>query len=353
MEGKKGDFSRLNKILLAFGVVLLILFVFGMTCVISKFVLFNQTERTGVFGKTVANVEQSFAESEFNGASRVVVTLDDINNIKIGAYVVVDGETTLSAVNVGVLDSFNDESVTLIMNDESVSLDKDYIIGFVSSTSSAECGAIDFFSGVWTLVIFVILPAVLLIAIISIWAWSRLVGREINGNEGEISKDCDEKENANNELDEENTTKKNSKAKKEKKEKAPKPKLPPKAKNESVIGNREQMFFDFEKIEESAEEVKDIERTKKNKQSSKIKRKDDNHLLVEKKQVTKKETKAKKPMQVIDKPRAKRQGDDYVFRTDPPMDTNTPIKEMLDKITNTKDDETDEVQNLLDKMKKQ
>ncbi len=331
--------------------VLTLLLIFGMTCVISKFDYTNKTGDLGVFGTTTARVDATFSESEFDGSDEVLVKLVDVENIKIGDYVrYVDDGLDLNSTNTAQFNGIDGEIVSLTLNGNYFEVNRGSILGVIQFALPSTCGFVNFLCSLWPLFLFVIIPALILIAIIAIFSYKRLAESktENDGNE----KASNETKNSEKASDKDDNTDK--KSKKAKKEKPIKPKLPPKVKNEKVIGDSKQIEFDFESLDKKAESEKDAEK-KSNKKTSKNAKasRDDNHLLLEPKEKGgSKRPKKQKPMRVIEKPMAKRQGDDYVFRVDPPMDTNTPIKEMLDKITNSNDDD-DEVQNLLDKMRKQ
>ncbi len=380
-ENKLGGW---NKLLIGLSIAFFILLIFGITCTISGYVSANNGFRNSVFGMSVMEISDD-SSTTYPFYSKVIVHNASVDDVEVGDFVAFGSlNYFLTSNNFGEVTAINGDSVTITTekdgNTQIVSADS--IAGILGTTSAAACGFVEFVLSGWTLWLFVIIPCVALIAIILVWLWQKLSDSEENvatsqnaendtakssadsstmaeqNNEGSVDKSASSNTEKISTV-EEKTSQKPKKSSKKAKAEAPIENIEAEALKKDIEPQTEQEGQS--KVEETikdnavsvaSEDNKDIEKQPKSRQKRQAKR-DDNYLL-DLSESKRKEEKIPRLKKVpIAPPKAKRQGDDYVFRKQPSTDTNTPIKEMLDKITNEGDTGSKDKQDLLDKMKKQ
>ena len=383
MSENQNSLSNWYKVLLGLSIAFVILLIFGISCTVSGYVSTSAGFRSSVFGMCVMEVRDDSSET-YPFASKVLVHNATIEDVEVGDFVVFGSlNYFLNSNNFGEVTSIdgNDVTITTEKDGNTQIINADSIAGILGTTNPAACGFVEFILSGWTLWLFVIIPCVALIAIILLWLWHKLSLSEAGNQklaDAETKSDSNEKiednsidnsaqtsealDSASNEKIEADKSSKEAEVISENKTSSKKKK----AKNiEQTTENAQ--TEDKAQIEEKAEaeqplkndateqaskndEASEVEGQKEEKKKSKKSIKaDDNYLLLAE---PKKEDKIPRLKKVpIAPPKAKRQGDDYVFRKQPTTDTNTPIKEMLEKITN--DSGNKDKQDLLDKMKKQ
>ena len=376
MSAKRKGMNEWFKLLLGISIAFAILLVFGVVCTASKFASVNGGYRNAVFGMYVMEVNDNSSEA-YPFYSKVVVKNASADDIKVGDYVAFGAiNYYLNRNNFGKVESINGDEIVISCDSDgsTQTVNADNIVAALGTTNATACGFVSFLLSDWILWLFVIIPCVALIAIILVWLWYKLSASEAEDKAAENSENSENIEVEAADKDEEKTTTSKTTKKKKGKEKSAeqledsnlqtsgntnedkngtseeKASIDTNADSKPLLlenGTTQQLTFNLENEPRNPVPVR-----RENIRVPKTKSKDDNSLLVDKK--SSKRSKAKEPKLKkvpIAPPKAKRQGDDYIYRKLPTTDTNTPIKEMLDKITN--EQENDDKKALLDKMKKQ
>lgn len=369
MSANKGMGEWL-KLLIGVSIAFAILLIFGVICTASKFASVNDGYRNAVFGMYVMEVNDNSSDA-YPFYSKVVVKNASANDIKVGDYVAFGAiNYYLNRNNFGKVESINGEEIVISCDSDgsTQTVSAANIVAILGTTDATACGFVSFLLSDWVLWLFVIIPCVALIAIILVWLWYKLSTSEAE-DKAENTENAEGVEVEAASKDEEQNTSNKAKKKKSKensteqtdKNNVTSDVLDKDAKNEEkaveqantdnkpllLQNGTAQLTFDLDSEPKNNTPVR-----RENIRVPKTKLKDDNNLLVDKKAPKSSKVKEPKLKKVpIAPPKAKRQGDDYIFRKLPTTDTNTPIKEMLGKITN--EQENDDKKALLDKMKKQ
>lgn len=311
-------------ILLGLALCFLILFVFGMTCVISKFVSVNNENVPSVFGLSVMEITSPQNESVYPQGSSVVIVSKKFDEIQVGDWVVYNSSPILDSENFGRVEKKSAEFLEIRASNspEVKQISKSNVLGVAGSTNNFVCGAVKFLLSGWILWLFVIIPFVALLSIIFIWIMlyfkNRILQTETKVAEAETTE---------------------IEAVAQPKKRQAKQKKTPNYKKR--IEGREQIEIDFDDLEN--QNLQDPIKT----ESKQI---DNNHSLANKQPKSKQKEIQTQKIEIA-KPKAKRKGDDYILEKLPPMDTNKPIREMLGKIATNENNSN--VNNLLEKMRKQ
>ena len=337
---KNENFDKSVKgLLLGLTIAFAILFVFGMTCIISKYISVNNDKPCSVFGLSVMEITNNENADLFSQGSRVVIASKNVDEIVVGDFVAYNcAGTMLNSDFFGQVQSISDDIfvVRALNAQEGVSISKDCILGVATTSSSFVCGVVQFLLSDWVIWLFVVIPCMALMACIVIWLLLRL-SRNINNNTQQdvIKNQITLSQNQNESKESEKVTKN---------------KVGKKSKNE--VEGMEQLTINLDDLDTAISS--ETKTNDKQKQSKKVNYKDDNYLLknaIKPKHKTKLKEIPNGKIEVA-KPKSKKQGDDYIYEKLPPTDTNKPIKEMLDKVTKD-NNENSSVSSLLDKMRKQ
>lgn len=347
---------NVNSIVFGFSIALLVLLVFGMTCLISRFVSVQQGDNASVFGMSVMSVSDNSNADNFAKGTKVVAHKASFDEIKIGDYVIFGNvnDCNLNYSNFGKVELLTEDALIVHQTNTNMhqAILKDELIAKCGSTSTLACGIVSFLLSGWLLWLFVIIPVFVLICILLFILKSHLYS-----NKEEVATEkrllCAPKQLLLAQYSVVNEVIKEAKAKKKK----AKAKPAKKGIVEEIDGSR-QLFMDFSAPqEESIDVVKPKKIRQKNpKKEEKTPQKITNDVVLSitkepepEPQKTQPKPKQKKQEYVIQKPRAKRKGDDYVFEKLPTMDTQTPIKILLNKFS--KEKEINPRSELLEKMK--
>ena len=371
MSANKKGMNEWFKLLLGISIAFAVLLVFGVICTASKFASVNGGYRTAVFGMYVMEVNDNSSE-EYPFYSKVIVKNASANDIKIGDYVAFGAiNYYLNRDNFGKVESINGAEIVISCDSDgsTQTINADNIVAVLGTTNATACGLVSFLLSDWILWLFVIIPCVALIAIILVWLWYKLSASEAEDQLTESTQnDAIEVDATNKDAETQTTSKAKTKKRKEKSatQVAASDLQTTGANDDKITENKDntentdaqdkpllfkngsaQLTFNLDSEPKNTAPVR-----RENIRVPKTKSRDNNNLLADKKTTKTSKAKEPKPKKVpIAPPKAKRQGDDYIFRKLPTTDTNTPIKEMLGKITN--EQENDDKKTLLDKMKKQ
>lgn len=336
--------NNVNNIVFGLAIALLVLLVFGMACLISKFISVMQNERASVFGMSIMYVADSSNAEIYSSGSSVIIHNTAYENLKLGDFVVFGNANNgnLYYTNFGEVTLLTDNAFVVhpINTNLYVTVHKSNYIAKSGSASFLLCGLVAFLLSDWLLWLFIIIPAVTLIGILLLLLKLHLSNgkakyqqlllpepkqlllteKSVVFNDTQIIKKKRSKNN---------TIKKKSIV-------------------EEIDGSR-QMFIDFSSLQDASSKPKVSKEKNKTKKKLPSKISGDN-LLPNIAKIDQKQEVAK-PKVVISKPKAKRQGDDYIYKKLPTMDTNTPLKILLGKFT--KEKEQNAKSELLEKMRKQ
>ncbi len=355
-----------TSIMLGLAIAFLLIFIFGITCVVSKFVSVSDNNEQKIFGLSVIEVTNSYNQNYFPQGSSVVVSAKSFDKINVGDFVICDSGSGLRENGFLGQVEYKNGSILKIKSTNSSAIDqvfqREQVLGVVSSNAPAVCGLVKFLLSNWVLWLFVVIPCVCLIALLLLYMFFKL-------NQFKKS----ENENLNTENENIKTAKPKKKAVKKKSQDLEfdgmkqmvmqfdenhTPKEQPEQKNEA-----EQIDLTANKKEKSSGSKREKKNKRKNKNSQKTV---DETTIVETIDITQNDKqnsgndkialskfpRLKEPSRVkLAKPRSKKEMDSYIYTPLPPTDTHTPIRKILGKITN-ETPKTDIRQELLQKMRK-
>ena len=337
--------------------VLLVIFIFGISCVCSKFISVNeQNSAVTVFNKTTMEITDDFNAPNFSLGDKIVVT--KTKNFSVGDFVVLNSSSgslnsSLLMEIVGI--SSQDNTIVYQLkqshSDTTFNATIEYIFGKVTSNSGFTHSFVLFLLSAWPLWLFVIFPGVVLLAVLIMYSVIRIKSQSENTNQTdnsvldkEAKKSKKENNKNNDEIEAENKdTIENKTETKNKKSKDKQKQLQQTNNKEKkvVIGDLEQLTFDLDNLKKEKPKQKEPEppilqdlRAYQNKLENE------------------RAEKAKKPkpkLYLHHKPKNDKR-DNYVFEKAPQEDTNKPIKQMLRRFNET--DSSQDNKNVNDLLKK-
>lgn len=308
--------NSLNRnIIIILAVIFSLLFVFGISCIVSKYISINQNRPTSVFGCSVMEITNDKNAPVFRQGDNVVIINKEA---QVGDFVTYDGAGNFNSDEYfgRVEFIYKDKVIIKPLNYyQIVEINKDRILGVASTSNNFVCGLVNFLLSNWILWLFVIIPCVVLIILIIVIAFLNLT-KSINVPQDILhnTKQDDRKIETSNE---------NKVIKKKK--------IVKNIKVKEIIDDRKQLTINFDLLED--------------------KKKQDATNIAESKNNLKKQksTKNNETFKIkTSKPKIKNTGDDYIYKPLPPADTNKPIKAMLLKITK---EQNDNKKLLLEKMR--
>lgn len=357
-----------TSIMLGLAIAFLLIFILGITCVVSKFVSVSDNNEQKIFGLSVIEVTNSYNQDYFPQGSSVVVSAKSFDKINVGDFVICDSGSGLRENGFLGQVEYKNGSILKIKSTNSSVIDqvfqREQVLGVVSSSVPAVCGLVKFLLSNWVLWLFVVIPCICLIALLLLYMFFKL---------NQLKKSEDESKN----LDTENENTKTVK---------PKKKILKKKSQDLEFDGMKQIVMQFDEshtderqqgqqngteqidlTENKKEKSIGSKREKRNKRKNKnLQKTADETTIVETIDITQNDKqnssndkislnnfpRLKEPSRVkLAKPRSKKEMDSYIYTPLPPTDTHTPIRKILGKITN-ETPKTDIRQELLQKMRK-
>ncbi len=327
-----------TSIMLGLAIAFLLIFIFGITCVVSKFISIHKVNEQRIFGFSVIEVTNSFNQDYFPQGSTIVISTKSYNQINIGDFVICDGGTGLRKDGVLGQIEYKNGSILKIKSTNSNEIDKIYqseqVLGVVSSNNPLVCGLVKFLLSNGVLWLFVVIPGICLIALALLYLFFNLHKRE----NLQPAKQDTNKEGKNINLA-------NSQQKQRKKKSL-----------ENKVAEFEQLVMQFDENDNTQKKEQQVETTgisTESKQADLIKNKSvTKKEALNQKDKTSKATKSVNSNKIkIASPRPKKETERYVFNPLPPTIKRTDIREILDK-NKTEISKTDVKYELLQKMRK-
>lgn len=322
--------------ILGLGIAFLILLVFGMFCVFSKYNSSIQYNRISVFGMNVMRVVDNSSAQDYPRGIKVIVSNSNFDEVKIGDFVVYGNasEGLLYEGNFGKVTMLTADSIDVSSTSSSknATISKDLFVGIVGASSPLICGLVEFLLSDWLILLFVLVPGISLLVLILLWAYVRL-----KESKGEMEPKTLFLTAPNLLLlAEKSIVEEGIKSEKTEETKPNEPILLPVAQ---------------EIIQYTQPQKPKVKKEKTKKKLKKEEPEKEIEIIAEDKkappQIEKKENRYRL---FIVKP--KRKGDDYIYQKLPKTDTNGPIRQLLSKFSSD-ENKNDTKSLLLEKMRKQ
>lgn len=182
----KGKFNIKLIVQIALICMLFVFIIFGVTCVVSKFIS-STSGQISIFGYNVVDITDDLNEPDLQQGRQVVVSRNF--NLNVGDYVlyVNNGVIDFSSDYIAKIIEIDNSKVVLQKNKDNsnLTLSQNHIFAKIFSTSAITSGFVGFLLSGFPLWVFVIIPCLCLISLIILYFFRNLKQNNANSKNSE------------------------------------------------------------------------------------------------------------------------------------------------------------------------